>query len=123
MPIDDDVLDEIATVAATLTPAKIAALKAKTDARLASFEAGQTTIDALDAETLTYTSGQAALDASVVAAASSASSKVTAIANLQAQVTALQEEIAEGGPPADAADVAERDQVVALAAEVGVTIP
>jgi hypothetical protein len=44
----------------------------------------------------------------------------TVISTLNSQISSLQDQIAQGGPPATPADVAERDEVVQLRAEVGV---
>lgn len=118
-----DTLRAVADAAASLTPAKLAAMKAKFDARVAGWSEAQDDIDAANAEATTETALLATATAALTTATASAATKTTAIADLAAGIVTLQEQISEGAPPASADDIAERDEVEALLTELGIAIP
>jgi chromosome segregation ATPase len=75
----------------------------------------------LDAEIANDSAALATANAALGPAQAQSTSKAAQIASLQDQVELLQQQIADGVPPGAQEDIAERDQVVALADAWGVT--
>jgi peptidoglycan hydrolase CwlO-like protein len=114
-------VDAIKAIAGSMTPERIAALQATVDSRVGAWQTFDQQIIDLDAEISSYSTQVTSAQTSITTAQSQATTNATNITNLQAEITNLQAQLAAGGPPATAADVAERAQVVALANELGVT--
>jgi hypothetical protein len=117
-------VDAIADARAALTPTQIAAkttaLNTRTDSRITSWATLDDQVAALDSDIATWTTRKSTADGAITTAQTQATAKAANIATLTSQVAALQTQVAAGGPPATAADVAERDEVVALKAELGI---
>jgi chromosome segregation ATPase len=117
-------LDAIADAEAALTPAVIAARKAALDARNQAiwdrWANSDSTLAILDAQIVNEQNLLGVASAQLTADQARQASMTTVISTLNSQISSLQDQIAQGGPPATPADVAERDEVVQLRAEVGV---
>jgi hypothetical protein len=101
------------------------ALEARLQARINSILAARgdlpDVLAGLDAEIATDTAALATANAALGPAQAQSTAKAATIADLQDQVELLQQQIADGVPPGAQEDIAERDQVVALADAWGVT--
>jgi chromosome segregation ATPase len=117
-------LDAIADAEAALTPAVIAARKAALDARNQAiwdrWANSDSALAIIDAQIVNEQNLLGAASTQLTADQARQASMTTVISTLNSQISSLQDQIAQGGPPATAADVAERDEVVQLRAEVGV---
>jgi hypothetical protein len=100
-----------------------AALQAKIDLILIARGDTAGIVAALNAEIVEDTAALAAANTALGPAEAQAAAQAATIADLQDQVELLQQQIAAAVPPGTAEDIAERDQVVALADAWGVTIP
>lgn len=120
-------LRQIAAARAALTATQRAALlqeiRNRTAARSATWEAQDSRLEELGTELGTVNALVTSTSATKTTLAASLASRQSGRATLEGEVAALQAQVALGGPPATAADVEERDQVVALAGELGITIP
>jgi hypothetical protein len=117
-----DVLQTIADLAAATTTEKKVALHAKVGARLAVIEDAEAQIEVIDAEKDEAAVDLAAAESGLVTTGIRETAQAAQVTTLQASIVALQLAISEGAPPATPEDVAERDEVVALATQVGVTL-
>jgi hypothetical protein len=127
MTAEPDLLRAIADLRETHTPAELQAmtdaLNAKTGSLITQWgdsvdilENLQTEIDQDAADLATANTGN-------TAAAARESQQASYITDLEATIASLQAQIAEGAPPATPEDIAERDEVHALLAEVGIPLP
>lgn len=115
-------LDAVGAAADALDAGFVDQVNTRTSATVASWVAGDNTLAVLADETVDYNERNAAAAAAAVTAAAQQATKDARVVTVTGQIAQLQAQIAEGGS-ATADDVAERDEVVALAATVAVTIP